>query len=94
MPLWGVTALLVTLLGLRFGMRLLGVRQDIPLPGIIYGITAPLVERFYSLFSANERFDAPATEAASLAAAGVVIAVALLIYVAGLVIAHAWRARP
>lgn len=90
---WGVTALIVTLLGLRFSMRLLGVRQDIPFPSIVYGVTAPLAGRFYPFFPANERFDYPAVEVASLAAAGVVIAVALLIYVVGLLIVHVRRER-
>lgn len=91
--IWGVTALLATLLGLRFGMRLLGVRQDIPFPSIIYGITAPLVQPFYSMLPANERYDAPAVEVASLAAIGVVLTVALIVYTVGRLFVHLTRNR-
>src|SRR5688572_29190332 len=82
--LWLVPAFVVTLLALRFGMRLLGVRYDAPLPGAVYSLTAPIVQPFYKWFPASERFDYYAVEWASLAAAGVVVAVALLVYVVGL----------
>ena len=80
--LWLATGLVVMLLALRFGMRAVGVRDDIPLPGSIYSLTAPLVQPFYRLFPAPERFDYYAIEAASLAAAGSVVAAALALYVA------------
>jgi hypothetical protein len=72
------------LLALRFGMRLLGVRYDVPLPAAVYTFTNPIVQPFYRWFPAPERFDHYAVEWASLAAAGVVVAVALLVYVIGL----------
>ena len=84
--LWVVTGAIVALVGLRFGMRLIGVRGDVPVPGAIYAITAPLVERFYGAFPASARFDYPAVETASLAAAGVVIGAAVVIYALGLVV--------
>src|SRR3954470_23283817 len=78
-------ALLVTLLLLRFGMRALGVRPDIAFPGLVYGLTAPLVQPFYRFFPLpapyGERFDIAVVEAASLAAAGAFFLVALAIYV-------------
>jgi hypothetical protein len=83
---WSVTALTVTLLALRFGMRLLGVRPDIPFPGFVYAITAPLVQPFYRFFPVSERFDYYAAEWASLLGAGCVLATALLLYVTVLLI--------
>jgi hypothetical protein len=65
-------------------MRLLGVRYDVPLPGAVYTLTNPVVEPFYRWFPVSERFDYYAVEWASLAAVGAVIAVALVIYVVGL----------
>ncbi len=79
-----VTGITVTALSLRFGMRAVGVRDDIPLPGRIYSLTAPLVEPFYRLFPASDRFDYPSIEVASLAAVGVVLGLALGIYIIGL----------
>ncbi|HKP54064.1 MAG TPA: hypothetical protein VJ183_15615 [Chloroflexia bacterium] len=83
---WLVPALAVTLLALRFGMRLLGVRPDIPFPGFVYSLTAPLVEPFYRFFPVSDRFDYYAIEWAALLAAGCVLAAALVIYVAGLLL--------
>jgi uncharacterized protein YggT (Ycf19 family) len=84
--LWVVTGSLVTLLGLRFAMRLLAVRGDVPIPGAVYAITSPLVAPFYGAFPASNRFDYSALEVASLAAAGVAIGAALVIYAVGLMV--------
>ena len=84
--LWIVTGTIVTLLGLRFGMRLIGVRGDVPVPGAVYAITLPIVERFYVAFPASDRFDYPTVEVASLVAAGVVVGVAAVVYAVGLVV--------
>ncbi len=92
MALWVATGAIVTLLGLRFAMRLIGVRGDVPLPGAIYAITSPLVAPFYGPFPASDRFDYPAIEVAALVAAGMVIGVAVVIYAVGLVI-YALRER-
>ena len=82
-------AIFVTLLLLRFGMRALGVRPGVAFPGLIYSLTAPLVQPFYGFFSLptpyGERFDIAVMETASLAAAGFVTVVILAIYVAGLI---------
>lgn len=83
---WLLPALPLTLLALRFGMRLLGVRPDIPFPGFVYSITAPIVTPFYSFFPASERFDYYATEWAALLAAGCILTTVLLLYVAALLI--------
>jgi len=78
------------LLLLRFGMRALGVRPDIAFPGLVYGLTNPLVQPFYRFLPLptpnGARFDTPNIETASLAVAGTVFVVALAIYVIGLVI--------
>ena len=66
---------------MRFAMRAIGVRDDIPVPRLVYSFTAPLVEPFYKYFPASERFDIRVIEAASLAAAGAVIALVLAVYV-------------
>ncbi len=84
--LWYVTAALETALAMRFAMRALGVRDDIPFPHLIYALTAPLVQPFYSFFPVSDRFDYRAVEVASLAAAGVVLAVAVGLYVLGLLL--------
>lgn len=84
--LWLVTALPVTLLGMRFGMRALGVRPDIPLPGLVYSLTAPLVGPFYTFFPASARFDYRAVEVASLVAAGCAVGVAVAVYALGLLL--------
>lgn len=87
--LWVVAGLAATLFCLRFGMRALGVRPDIPLPGWIYSLTAPFVQPFYTLFPITDRYnryDLPVVEVASLAAAGSVVGVALVVFVVGLVV--------
>lgn len=84
--LWYVTAALETALAMRFVMRALGVREDIPFPHLIYAVTTPLVQPFYSFFPVSDRFDYHAVEVASLAAAGVVLAVAIGLYVLGLLV--------
>ena len=82
-------AFFVTLLLLRFGMRALGVRPDVPFPSLIYGLSAPIVQPFYRFFPLpapyGERFDIAVVETASLAAVGFVMVVTLAIFVAGLV---------
>jgi hypothetical protein len=83
---WLVTGLGVTLLALRFGLRLVGVRPDIPFPGFVYSVTAPVVTPFYTLFPVSERFDYYAVEWAALVAAGCVLAAALVIYAAALLV--------
>jgi len=72
--------LLVSALLLRFAMRALGVRPDIPFPGFIYWVTAPLVQPFHGQFPASPRFDYHTTEVASLVAAGAVIVACVVIY--------------
>jgi hypothetical protein len=71
-------------------MRALGVRPDIAFPGLVYGLTGPLVQPFYRFLPLptpyGARFDTPNIETASLAAAGTVFALALATYVIGLVI--------
>ena len=94
--LWLLTACGVTLLGLRFFMRAIGVRDDLPFPTFVYGSTAPLVSPFYRLFPTDSRFDYPAIEPASLMAAGVLVAISLAIYVLALVVnaRNSNRGRP
>lgn len=84
--LWLVPGLVVTMLCLRFGMRAVGVRDDIPLPRLVYSLTAPLVAPFYRFFPVSDRFDYHAVEVAALAAAGGVVVIALGVYVVGLLI--------
>jgi uncharacterized protein YggT (Ycf19 family) len=86
--LWAVAALLVFLFCARFALRALGVRQDTPLSGFIYSITAPFVQPFYHFFPVSPRFDFNAYEAASLVAAGVVAAAALGLYALYLLASH------
>lgn len=85
--LWTMTGITVTVLSLRFGMRAVGVRDDIPLPGRIYSLTAPMIEPFYGIFPVSDRFDYPAIEVATLAAVGAVLTLALLVYVLSLIAA-------
>src|SRR4051794_2729547 len=85
--LWLLAAVAVTLLGLRFGMHALGVRDDVPLPGLAYRVTEPLVSPFYRFFPSDLRLDYHGFEVAALAAAGVVVGTALLVYVVVLVAA-------
>jgi hypothetical protein len=91
--LWVVTAVAMVGLGLRFGLRAVGVRDDIAFPGMVYRLTAPLVEPFYRYFPVSERFDEGAVEVATLAAAGSVLAVALGVYVVGLLVAGGGRSQ-
>ena len=86
LALWLVTAAIVSLLALRFGMRAVGVRDDVPFPGFIYALTAPLVEPFYRFFPVSERFDYYAIEVASLVAASCVGAATLGVYVLALLL--------
>jgi hypothetical protein len=85
---WLLPGVVVVALALRFGMRVLGVRPDVPFPGLIYSLTAPLVEPFYRWFPVTPRFDENAVEVASLMAAGVVLALTLLVYVVVLLLAR------
>src|SRR3954454_16737081 len=82
--LWLLAAVAVTLLGLRVGMHALGVRDDVPLPGLVYRVTEPPVSSFYRFFPSDLRLDYHGFEVAALAAAGAVAGVALLVYVAAL----------
>jgi uncharacterized protein YggT (Ycf19 family) len=85
--LWLVTSLLVIALLMRFGMRVLGVRDDIPFPGLIYAFTAPFVQPLYRFFPVILRFDYYAVEVASLVAAGIVAGAAIALYVLDLALA-------
>jgi hypothetical protein len=84
--LWVATAFTVAALGMRFGMRLLGVRGDTPFPALVYAFTAPIVQPFYSFFPADPRLNHRVAEAASLVAAGAIVLLALLVYVIGLLV--------
>lgn len=79
---------------MRFGMRALGVRPDIPFPALVYSLTAPLAQPFYRFFPAGERFDQGVVEVASLAAVGVVLVMALVVYVVGLMVSTKFDSRP
>src|SRR3954447_7770215 len=70
--LWLIPGLLISLLCMRFLMRALGVREDIPFPGFVYDVTTPLVSPFYRYFPVSPRFDVNAVEIASLAAVATV----------------------
>ena len=83
---WGTVALLIAALALRFALRLLGVRPDIPFPGFVYSLTTPVVEPFYRFFPVSDRFDYYALEWASILAAGCVLSAALIIYAIGLLL--------
>jgi hypothetical protein len=79
---------MIVLLLMRFGMRAVGVRDELPVPSAVYAITEPLVEPFYRYFPLEDaRFDYYVLEAASLAAAAVVVAMGLGVYVVGLLAA-------
>jgi hypothetical protein len=92
--LWVGVAVTAGLFLLRFGMRALGVLPDLPVPGAVYTLTAPAVERLYSLLPpTSQRFDQAAIEAASLAAAGAVVALGLAAYVLAMLATWALR-RP
>lgn len=92
--LWAGVAVAAGLFLLRFGMRALGVLPDLPVPGAVYSLTAPWVERLYGVLPpTSQRFDQAAIEAASLAAAGAVVALGLAAYVLALLASWALR-RP
>jgi len=78
-------------------MRSTGVRPDIPFPGFVYGLTAPLVQPFYRFFPLpmpyGERFDIAVLETASLAAAGAVFVVTVMMSVLFIVIFYYGDAR-
>ena len=84
--LWLPAAVIVTMLCLRFGMRAVGVRDDIPFPSFVYALTGPLVDPFYRFFPADTRLDYRVVEVASMVAAGVILAIALALYVVGLLL--------
>jgi hypothetical protein len=67
---WLLVGIPVVTLMLRFGMRAVGVRSDVPLPSFVYWVTTWLVTPFYRFFPADARFDRSALEVAALAAAG------------------------
>jgi hypothetical protein len=69
-------------------MRAVGVRDDIPLPSLVYALTDSLVKPFYRFFPADTRLDYPVMEAASLVAAGTVLAIALAAYMVWLFVSH------
>ena len=48
---WFVIALLVTLIALRFALKLLGASPQAEFVGFIYGVTAPLVAPFRGIFA-------------------------------------------
>lgn len=77
---WLIVGLPIVALLLRFVMRALGVRPDVPFPGMIYSLTAPLVEPFYRFLPNNPHFDTGALEPASLLAAIAVFVVAVFVY--------------
>jgi hypothetical protein len=91
---WLVVGLPVLALLLRFGMRALGVRTDVPFPGFLYSVTAPVVEPFYSIFPASPRFDTGVIELASLTAAGLVFAGAVIVYLLMLLLASLFYGGP
>jgi hypothetical protein len=77
---WLLVGVPVVTLMLRFGMRAVGVRPDVPLPSFVYGVTTWLVTPFYSFLPADVRFDRSALEVAALAAAGSIFLAAVAIY--------------
>jgi hypothetical protein len=88
--LWVGIAVVAGLFVLRFGMRALGVLPDLPVPGLVYTVTGPTVERLYDVLPpSSERFDRAVIEVASLAAAGGVVALGLVAYVLWLLAAWA-----
>ena len=92
--LWVGVAVVAGLFLLRFGMRALGVLPDLPVPGAVYAVTAPWVERLYGILPpASLRFDEQVIEVASLAVAGGVVALGLAAYVLALLAGWALR-RP
>jgi hypothetical protein len=92
--LWAAVAVVAGLFLLRFGMRALGVLPDLPVPELVYTMSAPWVERLYGMLPpTSQRFDQAAIEVASLAAAGGVVALGLVTYVLALLAGWALR-RP
>jgi len=92
--LWMGVAVVAGLFLLRFGMRALGVLPDLPVPGLVYTVTSPAVERLYGVLPpTSQRFDQAVIEVASLAVAGGVVALGLVAYVLSLLAAWALR-RP
>ena len=83
---WLIVGLPVVALLLRFAMRAVGVRPDVPFPGFIYSVTAPLVEPFYRFAANNPRFDTTVIEPASLLAVGAVLVIAVFIYLIAFVL--------
>ena len=47
---WFVTALIATIIALRFALKLLGASPQAEFVGFIYGVTAPLVAPFRGIF--------------------------------------------
>ena len=80
---WTLVGAPVVALLLRFGMRSLGVRENVPLPGFIYWATDRIVSPFYSYFPADARFDRGSMEVATLAAVGAIFLVAVVVCVVG-----------
>lgn len=78
---WLLVGVPAVTLMLRFGMRAVGVRSDVPLPSFVYWVTTWLVTPFYRFFPADARFDRSALEVAALAAAGSIFLAAVGIYV-------------
>jgi hypothetical protein len=84
---WIVVGAGVALLLVRFGMRAVGVRDELGVPGGVYALTGPLVQPFYRFFPVGDaRFDYHVAEVASIAAAGAVVALGLAVYAVGLVV--------
>jgi hypothetical protein len=77
---WLLVGVPVVTLMLRFGMRAVGVRPDVPLPSFVYGVTTWLVTPFYRFFPADVRFDRSALEVAALTASGSIFLAAVAIY--------------
>jgi hypothetical protein len=78
---WLLVGVPTVALLLRFGMRAVGVRPDVPLPSFVYGVTAWLVTPLYRYFPTDARFDRSALEVAALAVAGTIFLVAVGAYV-------------
>lgn len=47
---WFITALIATLIALRFALKLLGASPQAEFVGFVYGVTAPLVAPFRGIF--------------------------------------------
>ena len=86
---WALVGVPVAMLVLRFGMRAVGVRPDVPLPDFIYRVTSDFVSPFYRYFPADARFDRSALEVAALAAAGAIFLAAVGAYLIGLLLSAA-----